>query len=181
MTETDYARAEVAPVVVAIDGPAASGKGTLAKALAKHYNLFHLDTGMLYRTVGLKALEKQIATDNEDALAELARVVLLDGTPLPMAQLRSDEVGQAASQISVLKRVRSALSDAARECAAHPPPGYQGAILDGRDVGTVLCPTAAAKMYLVASPEARADRRYKELLERQPDTVNCTSYDQVLK
>lgn len=135
---------------VAIDGPAAAGKGTISKAVAAHFGFAHLDTGLLYRAVGAKVL----------AGAEpLAAATSLDPTDLENDNLRTPEVAQAASQVAVISEVRAALVDFQRTFAKREG----GAVLDGRDIGTVICPDAQAKLFVTASAECRADRRFKEL------------------
>ena len=135
---------------VAIDGPAAAGKGTISKAVAAHFGFAHLDTGLLYRAVGAKVL----------AGAEpLAAATSLDPTDLENDNLRTPEVAQAASQVAVISEVRAALVDFQRAFAKREG----GAVLDGRDIGTVICPDAQAKLFVTASAECRADRRFKEL------------------
>ncbi len=144
--------------VIAIDGPAASGKGTLARRLAATYGLHHLDTGLLYRAVGLGVL--QAGGDPDDPAAALAAVAALDTGRLGDPALRSDAAAQAASRVSAIPAVRTALLDFQRDFASRPP----GAVLDGRDIGTVICPDAPAKLFVTADVEARAQRRWKELL-----------------
>jgi len=135
---------------VAIDGPAAAGKGTISKAVAAHFGFAHLDTGLLYRAVGAKVLA---------GADPLKAAQTLDPTDLENDALRTPEVAQAASQVAVIPDVRSALIDFQRSFAKRKG----GAVLDGRDIGTVICPNADAKLFVTASPECRADRRFKEL------------------
>jgi len=135
---------------VAIDGPAAAGKGTISKAVAAHFGFAHLDTGLLYRAVGAKVLA---------GADPLAAAKTLDPTDLENDALRTPEVAQAASQVAVIAEVRSALVDCQRSFAQR----IGGAVLDGRDIGTVICPAADAKLFVTASPECRAERRFKEL------------------
>jgi cytidylate kinase len=146
--------------VIAIDGPAASGKGTLARRIAQVLGFAHLDTGSLYRVVGLAALKR--GDDPSDPQAALHAVQSLDLSLLEDPALRTDETGAAASKVAVIQAVRDALLDFQRNCAAHPP-GGQGAVLDGRDIGTVICPDATVKLFVTATPEIRARRRYAEL------------------
>ena len=141
------------PLVIAVDGPAASGKGTLARRLAAHYGLHHLDTGLLYRAVGLNALRS-----GRDPVAVAEALTLAD---LAEPALREDSAAQAASKVAVIPAVREALRDIQRRFAAEPP----GAVLDGRDIGTVVFPEAPIKIYVDATPEARARRRHEELRE----------------
>ena len=147
-------------MVIAIDGPAASGKGTLARRLAAHYGLPHLDTGLLYRAVARALLDAGQALDDEGAAAEAARD--LDLARFDEASLRGREMGEAASVVSAFGSVREALLAYQRRFAAAPA----GAVLDGRDIGTVICPNATVKLYVTASAEERARRRYAELLAR---------------
>jgi len=135
---------------VAIDGPAASGKGTISKAVAAHFGFEHLDTGLLYRAVGAKVLS---GTTPEDAAATLVPADL-DGDAL-----RTPEVAQEASKVAALPAVRAALVDFQRSFAARAG----GAVLDGRDIGTVICPAAQVKLYVIADAVVRARRRFEEL------------------
>jgi len=146
-------------MIIAIDGPAASGKGTLARRLAAHYVLPHLDTGLLYRAVGLGALK---AGQLGDAAAAARIAEGLDVAALDPEALRTAEVGEAASVVAAVPEVRAALLELQRRFAAQPG----GAVLDGRDIGTVICPDAPAKLFVTASSEVRADRRHKELMGR---------------
>ncbi|MBO6639645.1 MAG: (d)CMP kinase [Roseitalea sp.] len=144
--------------VIAIDGPAASGKGTLARRIAAHYGLRHLDTGLTYRAVAhaLVAAGKPL-DDDAEAVAVAAR---LDLSAMDRAVLAAHTVGEAASKVAVMPAVRRALVERQRQFAETPP----GAVLDGRDIGTVVFPEATAKLYVTASPEVRAKRRYHEIL-----------------
>ena len=148
------------PLVIAIDGPAASGKGTLAKRLADHYRLPHLDTGLLYRAVALALIDASLALDDHGAAARAAQA--LDPEKLDDPRLRDRAMGEAASRISAVPEVRAGLLAWQRRFAADP----QGAVLDGRDIGTVVCPEAAVKLYITASSEERARRRHRELSGR---------------
>jgi len=143
-------------MIIAIDGPAASGKGTLGKKLAAHYGLRHLDTGLIYRAVA-KALV-DAGERPEDAAAAVAAAKELDLANFDEATLKTYAVGEAASIVSAIPGVRAALLDFQREFAAQPP----GAVLDGRDIGTVVCPGADVKIYVTATPEVRAKRRAAE-------------------
>jgi cytidylate kinase len=144
-------------MIIAIDGPAASGKGTLAKRLAAHYGLRHLDTGLLYRAVARAVLDAGHALD--DAPHAVAAAKQLDPSRFDEAALKSHALGGAASAVSAIPQVREALLDLQRRFAAQPP----GAVLDGRDIGTVICPNATAKIFVTASPQARAVRRAAEM------------------
>jgi CMP/dCMP kinase len=138
-------------LVIAVDGPAASGKGTMAKRLAAHFGLPHLDTGLLYRAVGWKAAQSGRAP--ADVAAELT------AADLDNPALRTDEAGQAASRVAALPQVRANLLNFQRKFSFQA----SGAVLDGRDIGTVICPDAPVKLFVTASVEARAERRYQEL------------------
>ncbi len=152
------------PFVVAIDGPAASGKGTLARRLAERFGFAHLDTGKLYRATALLVLDE--AGDPADPGTAEAAAHRVDRRLLLDPRLRSDEVGAAASVVAAIPAVRHALLAAQRDFAAHPPEPGRGAVLDGRDIGTVVCPAADLKLFLTAGAEARAARRVKELREQ---------------
>jgi CMP/dCMP kinase len=147
-------------MIIAIDGPAASGKGTLAKRLAAHYGLPHLDTGLLYRGVARALLDRGIPLTDADAAADAA--ASLDAALLDDPRLRGAEMGDAASVISAYQPVRDALLAFQRDFAGQAA----GAVLDGRDIGTVVCPLADAKLFVTASPEERARRRHLEAVSR---------------
>ncbi|MCP9482695.1 (d)CMP kinase [Shimia sp. CNT1-13L.2] len=138
------------PFTIAIDGPAAAGKGTISKAVAAHFGFAHLDTGLLYRAVGAKTL---------DGTDPIAAALALMADDLEADNLRTPEVAQAASKVAVISEVRAALVDFQRAFARRAG----GAVLDGRDIGTVICPDAEAKLFVTASAEVRAERRYLEL------------------
>ena len=147
-------------LVIAIDGPAASGKGTLARRLAEFFNLPHLDTGLLYRATACALLDEGLPLDDEEAATAAARGLSL--TDFDDARLRSREMGEAASVVAALPQVRAELVDLQRRFAARE----EGAVLDGRDIGTVICPGARVKIFVTASPETRAQRRALELARR---------------
>jgi CMP/dCMP kinase len=147
-------------MIIAIDGPAASGKGTLAKRLADHYGLRHLDTGVIYRAVAHALLQSGAVLTDEAAAVQAART--LDPETFGNSALKSHDVGSAASIVSAIPAVRAALVEFQREFAAKAP----GAVLDGRDIGTVICPEAEVKIYVVADPQVRAYRRTREMLSR---------------
>lgn len=151
--------------VVAVDGPAASGKGTLARKLAAAFGFDHLDTGAIYRAVGLSVIRAGGDPSDKAAAIRAARALKPGADVLSDPALRTDEIGVAASKVAVVPEVRAALLDFQRDFAANPP-GGSGAVLDGRDVGTVVCPDAPVKLYIDASVEVRAERRLSELRGR---------------
>ncbi|WP_299793289.1 d(CMP) kinase [uncultured Marivita sp.] len=140
----------MSPFTIAIDGPAAAGKGTISKAVAAHFDLAHLDTGLLYRAVGARMLQ------GEDPIAAAQTLAAGD---LENPDLRTADVAQAASKVAVIPEVRASLLDFQRAFARRSG----GAVLDGRDIGTVICPQAEVKLFVTASPEVRATRRLAEL------------------
>lgn len=150
-------------MIIAIDGPAASGKGTLGRRLAAHYGLNHLDTGLLYRAVAAELLDAGRPLEDEAAALAAARHLKLDAISAP--RLAGHAIGSAASRIAVIGPVRSELLHRQREFAGRPP----GAVLDGRDIGTVVCPHAEVKIFLTAAPEVRARRRAEELGDSDPE------------
>jgi cytidylate kinase len=156
-------------VIIAVDGPAASGKGTIARALARHFDLPHLDTGLLYRAVAYTVRRLEL-----DPTKEADAVAACDFDELTLANpaLRDDDVGQAASIVSAHPLVRAALFQRQRRFANQPG----GAVLDGRDIGTVIAPQADAKLFVKASPAVRARRRHAELQARGKDMT----FEQVL-
>lgn len=152
-------------MIIAIDGPAAAGKGTLARRLAAHFRLAFLDTGSLYRAVGAKLL--RAGHDPTDSTAAKRAAESLSPADLEAPELRSEAVGAAASVVAAQPDVRAALLAFQRDFARRPPGGEAGAVLDGRDIGTVICPEPdVVKFFVHASPEARAERRFKELQGR---------------
>lgn len=161
------------PRVIAVDGPAASGKGTLARRIAKELGYAYLDTGALYRAVALSLLER--GRDPADAAVAAAAAGGLDlGAVDPSdPALRTEEVGNAAGLIAANPGVRAALVEAQRRFAADPPGGAPGAVLDGRDIGTVICPDAGAKIFVDAAVEVRARRRLKELQEKGVESIDA--------
>jgi cytidylate kinase len=144
-------------LVIAIDGPAASGKGTLARRVATHYGLNHLDTGLSYRAVARSLLDHGLPLDDEAAAQAAARNV--DLGQMDRATLSANEVGEAASKVAVISSVRRILVEKQREFAKRLP----GAVLDGRDIGTVVCPDATVKIFLTADAKVRAERRWREI------------------
>lgn len=151
--------------VIALDGPAAAGKGTLARKLAAHFGYAYLETGLLYRAVGIRVLRQ--GADPAESEAAVAAAKALTAEDLEdEAKLRSDEAANAASLVAAIPEVRKVLVNFQRDFAARPPGGAGGAVIDGRDIGTVVCPGAEIKFFVTASLEARANRRLKELRER---------------
>ena len=151
-------------MIIAIDGPSASGKGTLAKRLATHLSFAHLDTGKIYRAVGREVIRQ--GGDPEDERMALLVAQTLNPITLSDPALSGDEAALAASKVARMNDVRDVMLEFQRNFAENPPGGEAGAVLDGRDIGTVVCPDAAVKLYLLANAEVRAKRRHKELLER---------------
>lgn len=170
---------------IAIDGPAGAGKSTIAKRVAEELNFMYVDTGALYRAVALCAIQKNIEPDDSQRVSEMLseikvqlafnyrfeKVVLLDGRDVS-SRIRTPEVSMAASKISALPQVRAYLLDLQRDIAKE-----NNVIMDGRDIGTVVLPDAKVKIFLTASPEVRAERRYKELSEKGANV----SFDEVLR
>ncbi len=152
--------------VIAVDGPAASGKGTLARRLARHCGLAHLDSGALYRAVAIRVLRS--GGDPGDAAAAILAAQGLEAGDLEDPGLRDETTGQAASKVAAVPKVRELLLDYQRAVAATPP----GAVIDGRDIGTVVCPGAALKFFLTAGLKARVARRLKELQDRGAKSIH---------
>ena len=156
--------AQSAPLVIAIDGPAAAGKGTLARRLAAHYGLAYLDSGSLYRGTALSLLRQGLAAPDEAAAVAAAQA--LKPELLADPAIRAEATGALASRVAAIPAVRAALLAWQRGFAARPPAGLRGAVLDGRDIGTVVLPDAMVKFFVTASDEARAMRRFQELQGR---------------
>jgi cytidylate kinase len=157
-------------MIVTIDGPAASGKGTLARRIAEHFGLAHLDTGLLYRAVAEAVLASGRSPDDQLAAVEAARTVDLQS--LDRERLSAGSLSDPASRVAAIPAVRAALLDLQREFAGRPG----GAVLDGRDTGTVICPDADVKLFVTAAAETRAARRHRELAARG----DAATYSQVL-
>jgi len=156
-------------VIIAIDGPAAAGKGTLGRRLAEYFGFAYLDTGKLYRSIGFKILQADGNLD--DPLQALDAANSLKPEDLNYPAITGDEAAAAASKIAGFESTRAALRHFQRDFAANPPGGAIGAILDGRDIGTVICPDADIKIFITADLETRAKRRHKELLERGEPSI----------
>jgi cytidylate kinase len=162
-------------VIIAIDGPAASGKGTLGKRLAAHYRLPHLDTGLLYRAVAKALLDAGHSLHNHTHAVAAAEAI--DPSSFDEIALKSHAVGEAASLVSAIPEVRAALLAFQRNFAARPP----GAVLDGRDIGTVICPNADVKIFVTATPEERARRRVLEFRSRGEPVDETAVLNDILK
>jgi cytidylate kinase len=152
------------PFVIAIDGPAASGKGTLARRLAEHFGFVHLDTGALYRATALLVLDR--GDDPADPVIATRAAGLVHPRLLSDPRLRGEAVSAAASIVAAIPGVRRALLDLQRNFAANPPRPAKGAIIDGRDIGSIVCPAAEVKLFVTASTEERARRRAEELRQQ---------------
>jgi len=165
--------------IITIDGPAASGKGTLARRLADHLDYFYLDTGKIYRLIGLEAAKKNLIPEEDgDAIVTIAQKMADNFTMdlLDNPELKSDLAGQMASRSSQFPSVRNAVLELQRSLATTPPNAKQGAVLDGRDCGTVICPQAIYKFFILADVDVRAKRRFDELQSNGDDTP----YDDIL-
>ncbi|MEM5581484.1 (d)CMP kinase [Roseibium sp. AS2] len=158
-------------MIIAIDGPAASGKGTLSRRLADHFGLRHLDTGLTYRAVAAALLVRGLPLGDETIAIDIARH--LDLAQMDKSVLSAHEIGEAASRIAVLGGLRKELVELQRRFARVPP----GAVLDGRDIGTVVCPDATVKLFVTASSEARARRRTDEMLSKGQEAVYASVLD----
>ena len=166
-------------IVIALDGPAASGKGTLARLISEHYGFAHLDTGTLYRGVAWVVMNAGGDPADPETAAEAARGYAID--QIAGADIRTKEVGAAASVVAANKAVRAALLDFQRRFAEKPPKGAPGAVLDGRDIGTVVCPDATVKFFVTASPETRAHRRWLELAAARPGLEEAEVFQDLLE
>ncbi|MBS0271055.1 MAG: (d)CMP kinase [Proteobacteria bacterium] len=156
-------------MLIAIDGPAGAGKGTLAHYLAQIYYLDCLDTGLLYRAIAFKMKKKgKKSVDKEEAIEEASR---LQADDLRNPSLRDEEIGKLASEVAIFPEVRALLLGFQQNFAKHPSPGMQGVVLDGRDIGLVVLPEAPCKIYVTASPEVRAMRRLKELHQKGINSI----------
>ena len=165
----------MAHMIIAIDGPAASGKGTLGKRLAHHYGFRHLDTGVIYRAVAKALLD--VGADLTDELLAVAVAMELDPEKFGHPELKTQRIGEAASVVSAIPKVREALISFQRQFAADPP----GAVLDGRDIGTVICPNADVKIFVVADPQVRARRRTLEARARGEEADEAAVLADILR
>jgi CMP/dCMP kinase len=161
-------------MIITIDGPAASGKGTIARRVAEHYRLPHLDTGLLYRGVAIRLLDRGLALEDGKAAAAAARE--LDLASLDAKRLRARSIGEAASRVAAFPEVRAALLKLQKDFAHRP----EGAVLDGRDTGTVIAPEADVKIFVTASAETRAARRLRELAAKGGNKGEEITLDAVL-
>jgi cytidylate kinase len=162
-------------IIIAVDGPAASGKGTVAKALAVRLGYAYLDTGAIYRAVALAVLENGgDPSKPEDVIPALEVIKRLTPELLANPALRSPEVAEAATRVAALPEARSAVRDYQVSFAKNPPGAAAGVVLDGRDIGTVVCPDADIKFFITAAPEERARRRFEELKGRNPELTQET-------
>lgn len=164
-------------MIVAIDGPSAAGKGTLARRLAERLGYAYLDTGLLYRAVARRLMDDgAVGAEAPDGVADAAAVAVaaaLSAADLQRPGLREEAVGRVASRVAASAAVRASLLEFQRRFAASPPGGAGGAVLDGRDIGTVVCPDAPVKLFVTASEDVRADRRHKELLARGVESIRA--------
>jgi len=164
-------------MLIAVDGPAAAGKGSLSLKLAEHFDFARLDTGLIYRAVAMKVLKTEGSNSNKDAV-EIAQLLCLND--MNTKGLRNEEVGIMASKIAIIPEVRNILLRFQRNFAANPPNNKLGAVLDGRDIGTVVCPNANFKLFVTASPEVRAERRFKELQDRGEEAIRSAILQDII-
>lgn len=181
---TEHARVEnekesSGPVVIAIDGPAASGKGTLAERLARHFGYAHLESGKLYRAVAAKLIESGYTDADPEAAIRIAQDLVEKDLDHP--NLYAEQTGMMASRIAAIPGVRDALLHFQRDFAANPPGGAAGAVIDGRDIGTVVCPRAKHKFFITARPEIRAERRVKQLRDRGAEAIHSRVLQDILE
>jgi cytidylate kinase len=155
-------------MIIAVDGPAGAGKGTISRALAQHFSLKYIDTGLMYRALAYKALAEGVDLACEDALVSVAKILTSNDLQLP--ELRLEEVGNAASKIAILPAVREQITLHTRRFSQEVTLPYRGVVLDGRDIGTVVCPDADIKIFITATPVVRAERRLAEMVRsgKQP-------------
>lgn len=156
-------------MIIAVDGPAASGKGTIARRIARELNFAYLDTGLLYRGVGVMVLDHGGNPEDPEAATRAAEA--FDPALMADPRLRGDEAAVAASKVAAIPGVRAAMLEFQRSFGRTPPDGKKGAVLDGRDIGTAIFPDADVKLFITAAVEVRAERRHKELLERGSPSI----------
>jgi cytidylate kinase len=166
-------------VIIAIDGPAASGKGTLAERLARHFGYPHLESGRLYRAVAAKLLALGQATGDPAVAIKVAQDLVESDLNHP--NLYAEETGLMASKVSAIPAVREALLHFQRDFAAYPPGGAAGVVIDGRDIGTVICPNAQHKLFVTARPEVRAERRLKQLRQRGAEAIHSRVLQDIIE
>ncbi|MCE3231224.1 MAG: hypothetical protein K0R52_1152 [Alphaproteobacteria bacterium] len=159
-------------MIIAVDGPAGAGKGTISEYLAMKFDLLYLDTGLLYRALAKAVITQKVDPANSQAVAHIAQALTTDDAQDP--DLRGEDIAAVASQVAVIAEVRSVLNEMQRKFCRSVKPPYQGAILDGRDIGTVICPEATCKLFITARPEIRNQRR---LLETQADPTKTITED----
>lgn len=166
-------------VIIAIDGPAASGKGTLAERLARHFGYPHLESGRLYRAVAAKLLAAGKTNPEPDVAVRVAQDLV--DSDLSHPNLYAEDTGLMASKVAAIPGVRDALLHFQRDFATQPPGGAKGAVIDGRDIGTVICPTARHKLFITASPEIRAQRRLKQLRQRGAEAIHSRVLQDIIE
>ena len=166
-------------VIIAIDGPAASGKGTLAERLARHFGYPHLESGRLYRAVAAKLLALEGTGVKPEVAISLAQNLVESDLHHP--NLYGEETGLMASKVAAIPAVREALLHFQRDFAAHPPGGARGAVIDGRDIGTVICPQARHKFFITARPEIRAQRRLNQLRQRGAEAIHSRVLQDIIE
>ncbi len=157
-------------MIIAIDGPAGAGKGTIARYLAQKFDLDYLDTGLLYRAVALKVMEEKIDIDNKDSIISIAKIIEVKSLNNPA--LKEEGTASVASRIAVIPEVRQILTEKMRSFCLNVALPYKGVVLDGRDIGTVVCPEANCKLFITASVEIRATRRTIEMEKSNPSEAN---------
>lgn len=167
------------PIVITIDGPAASGKGTLAQRLARHFGYPYLESGRLYRAVAAKLVE----AGHNDADPQIATKIAQDlvESDVNHPNLYAEQTGLMASKVSAIPGVRDALLHFQRDFAANPPGGAGGVVIDGRDIGTVICPNAQHKLFITARPEIRAERRVKQLRQRGVEAIHSRVLQDIIE
>jgi len=170
--------------VIAVDGPAASGKGTVARKIAQKLNYAYMDTGILYRGVAFEVIDQGLSTKDKRDVLDAGKIfvkklknAINTKTILENPRLRDDDIGNAASKIAALPKLREILNDLQKDFAKNPGDQYDGAVLDGRDIGTIICPNADLKLFITAETTIRAKRRVKELQSKGIDATYGTVLD----